>query len=353
MLLHLDFSEKVERCEEDGLSSLLALFSYCNESVLKDGVEYVLHQFRRNCYSTKVSLNCSKVQDFLESSQYSNLVLLLPSWMCRSQSFSWEISCSFVRERIQQFRPYRVPMNCCIRLSFFLIIVTHQYCNQFGDRCWKRSFFVRWISRNEFPLPFLRRNGSCCVAHWAGRNTDGVRILFPGAGIRGRTSFLDACLRLLQARFTVFSVFMFRVINSALVRSCLTFGICNSSTNRLFPLDIRTQGVRFGLFGDVISISSPMLSKTFTMWTSMTGPKFVSPRIAANALHCGFARGSVLLAQWDGISKNVVLVRFGLVAHTSRYPVPDRCELANLCELNRLGQWFEVLNVFPQTVSRC
>ena len=50
------------------------------------------------------------------------------------------------------------------------------------------------------------------------------------------------------------------------------------------------------------------------------------------------SRKCVFLAQWDGISKNVVLVRFGLVAHTSRYPVPERCELANLCELNRLGQ---------------
>ena len=40
MLLHLDFvTERVEMCEEDGLSSLLALFSSCNESVLKDGVD--------------------------------------------------------------------------------------------------------------------------------------------------------------------------------------------------------------------------------------------------------------------------------------------------------------------------
>ena len=44
----------------------------------------VPHQFRRNCHSTSVSLNRSKAsQDF-----FSNLVLLLPSWMCRSQSVS-------------------------------------------------------------------------------------------------------------------------------------------------------------------------------------------------------------------------------------------------------------------------
>ena len=53
------------------------------------------------------------------------------------------------------------------------------------------------------------------------------------------------------------------------------------------------------------------------------------------------------------ISNTVVLARFGLVAHTSRYLVPERCEFASLCEFNSLGQSFEVLNVFPQSVSRC
>ena len=56
------FSERVERCEEDGLSSFLALFSSCNESVLKDGLDAErttpcetqtlsnrAHQFKRNC----------------------------------------------------------------------------------------------------------------------------------------------------------------------------------------------------------------------------------------------------------------------------------------------------------------
>ena len=77
--LHLDLPKRIERCEEDGLSSFLALFSSCNESVLKDGLDAertttvkhklcpmtmninVRHQFRCNCYSTRVSLNCSKV----------------------------------------------------------------------------------------------------------------------------------------------------------------------------------------------------------------------------------------------------------------------------------------------------
>ena len=33
------FPERVARCEEGGLSSLLALFSSCNESVLQDGLD--------------------------------------------------------------------------------------------------------------------------------------------------------------------------------------------------------------------------------------------------------------------------------------------------------------------------
>ena len=38
VLLHLDLPRKGWKCEEDGLSSFLVLFSSCNESVLKDGV---------------------------------------------------------------------------------------------------------------------------------------------------------------------------------------------------------------------------------------------------------------------------------------------------------------------------
>ena len=33
------FPERVERCEEDGLSSFVPLFSSCNESDLKDGLD--------------------------------------------------------------------------------------------------------------------------------------------------------------------------------------------------------------------------------------------------------------------------------------------------------------------------
>ena len=53
--------------------------------------------------------------------------------------------------------------------------------------------------------------------------------------------------------------------------------------------------------------------------TSMTGPMVVPPGIAAKTLDFGLARGSlyVFSAYWDGISKTVVLVKFGFVAHTS------------------------------------
>ena len=88
--------QRVERCEEDGLSSFLAFPSSWNESVLKDRldaggttpVEHILfptvrnhsvpHQLRRYCYSTRVSLNCSDVKNFSESSQYSKPVMLPP-----------------------------------------------------------------------------------------------------------------------------------------------------------------------------------------------------------------------------------------------------------------------------------
>ena len=71
--------ERVERCEEDGLSSILALFSSWNESVLQDGLDAerttlvqhklfpfarnhnVPNQFRCHCCSTRVSLNFSKI----------------------------------------------------------------------------------------------------------------------------------------------------------------------------------------------------------------------------------------------------------------------------------------------------
>ena len=95
-----------------------------------------------------------------------------------------------------------------------------------------------------------------------------------------------------QSNVHFLSRFLVQKGNSALVRSCLTFGICDSSTNRLFFWISKTKDVRFGLFGDGIWISNPWVPNTSTTWTSMTGPMIVSPGIAAYALDCGLARGS-------------------------------------------------------------
>ena len=70
-------------------------------------------------------------------------------------------------------------------------LISHQSRNNLGDCCWKRSSSARKIGKNN------------------GRNTDRVRIQFPGASIRGRTSFLDSSLRLRQTKLSFFRVFMF------------------------------------------------------------------------------------------------------------------------------------------------
>ena len=61
----------------------------------------------------------------------------------------------------------------------------------------------------------------------------------------------------------------------------------------------------------------------------------------------------ILSAQWNDLPKTVVLVRSGFVAHTSWNPMHERYAFANPSESNCFGQWFEVLNVFPHTVSKC
>ena len=66
------FTEMVDRCEEDGLSSLLALFSSCNESVLQDGLDAVGTTPRTNRTSSCYFLHgCTEANLCLR-----NLVLL-------------------------------------------------------------------------------------------------------------------------------------------------------------------------------------------------------------------------------------------------------------------------------------
>ena len=231
--------------------------------------------------------------------------------------FFWEISCSLFCERFQQFRPYRVPMNCCIRLSFFLIIMTHQSCDHFGDRCWKRSSPTRWIGRNNFSTSFSVVGMVLLVYNYIGLEE---------TLIESASSFLvcewlatEAATGLPELVFecakesSLSSAFAFSESNSALVRYVRHFGKCNSSTNRLFPLDIRTQDVRLGWSGDGIAISSPKLSRIFTMWTSTTGPTMYSLHIGIICPRASSSSGLVLLLipadtlyQNDASSKTLV-----------------------------------------------
>ena len=100
---------------------------------------------------------------------------------------------------------------------------------------------------------------------------------------------------------------------SELARLCPGSGICNSFTNRFFPRHITTQDVRSGLFGDLISTSSPRLPRSCT--------------------NLGSVRGNEFSAFWGEISKTIVHVANGLIAHTSFYPVPERDEFGNFRKL--------------------
>ena len=72
----------------------------------------------------------------------------------------------------------------------------------------------------------------------------------------------------------------------------------------------------------------------------MTGPITVPPGIAEYALDHGSARGSVY-SRHAGVKSSkttFVHVRNGLVAPTSFYHVPERCEFGNCRELNGFGK---------------
>ena len=173
-------------------------------------------------------------QEFLESSQYSNLVSLLPWWTSRNQCFSEKSRAPCFAIAFSS-TSYRVQMMRCVRFSFILIVMTHHSCNHFGDRCWQSSS-IRWSGRSNFPLLLGRGNVSLCEKRrLAGKNAESVRSCFLDACLTcnmGRTSLLDACLRLCQARFSSFSFLKFS-LSSAL-------GKWTSCTNRLFSLDIIT-----------------------------------------------------------------------------------------------------------------
>ena len=63
---------------------------------------------------------------FLEFSQYPNLVGLLPSKMYRSQSLSENFRAPLSPNALSNFWRCRIPMNCSVSFSLFLVIMAHQ-----------------------------------------------------------------------------------------------------------------------------------------------------------------------------------------------------------------------------------
>ena len=169
----------------------------------------VHHQLRVNWYSTRVPLNCSKVSQGI----IGILTILVFSFLAASfmkkveGNVSWEISRSMVGECFQRYWPYRVTMKCCLRLSFILVVMTHHSSNHLGDRFWQGPS-IRRIGRNNFPHPLGRRNVFLReTGRMDRRNADGVRTSLLVSSMTwnmGRTSLLDASIRLSQARLSSF-----------------------------------------------------------------------------------------------------------------------------------------------------
>ena len=87
-----------------------------------------------------------------------------------------------------------------------------------------------------------------------------------------RTSLLDAGLRLCQAKFASLCF-----LKSREQFRTVSIEKYNSSTNRLFPLENITLEVRLQPYGDGIEISNPLVSRSFTISTSMIGQIIVLP----------------------------------------------------------------------------
>ena len=316
----------------------------------------MLHQLKRNCNSTSVSLNCSKIIQWLVVILAIHEPRLVTSFMgVWKPIFFREISCCSVRERSQRLRPFRVPMNCCISLSFFLVVVAHLILWPISSIAVERDppFYDKQAGIINCPRPFLRVYGSLRVVHWVTRSWQGPHPVSWSQDQRPH-QFLDCWSSMSPSKVHFLSRFL---VLRAIPRwwdhdwhlGCAIRQRIDSyfwiSEPKMSLLDCLEMEFRFQVHG---------CQATCTNWTSVTGPIIVSPRISAWALDCGFTRGCVCVfsAYWDGISNTVVRVRNGLAAHTCRYPAPERCVLANPSEMNRLGQWFEVLNVFPHNVSR-
>ena len=182
---------------------------------------------------------------------HSNLVLLLPSWMCLSQSFSEKSRAPLSSNALSNFGLIVSQWSSCVRLSFFLVIMVHQSCDQFWDRCWEEIFLctMKIGKKISCPLPFLRRYGSLRAVHTGSkRKADKARIQFLGARTREPHQFPELLvfdLALTKVHFL--SRFLVRRVIPRWWDHDWHLEMCNSSTNWLFPQDIRTQDVRFGL----------------------------------------------------------------------------------------------------------
>ena len=332
-------NKSVKWCEEDSLSSSFAFLSTWNESGLLDRLDAerttpvkkiflqvvrnqnVRHQLRVNRYSTRVSLNCS------ESSQYS----------------------------IRQCPPCRVPMKRCVRLSFILIVMTQRSWNHFGDRFWQSSS-MRWIGRNDFPLPLGRRNRSLCErARLAGKHAESVRTNLLDAGLTcnmDHTSLLDASLRLCQARFSSFCFLEFR----EWFCTGSEFGIENM--NFIHEPTPSSGYQNIGCPCWIIwwwncNFKSIFFWRIFTIWTSMTGPIIGPPGIAAKTRIVGLLGKVYFLCIMDWSAQNR---RPRHVWFCSSYQLKPSARTMRL----RKPLWIELFRTvirspecFPQAVSRC
>ena len=170
-------------------------------------------------------------------------------------------------------------------LRQFLVHLDHNgvpISNQRRDSDFKRISTEGLTGRNILPLPSLI--GMISFVCFTGF----VRIL----NCLVRVSSVQDCSNSVEQDPSSFAIDR-SVSNSVLMRLCLGFRKCNSSTNRFLPRHITTQNVRSGSVGDWIGISSLWLPSSCTRWTSMTGPIMVLPGIAACGLHFGSDRGCV------------------------------------------------------------
>ena len=180
--------DRIERCEEHWLSSTFCLSSSSNESFVQNRFHVVrttpvYYEF------LPVVWNCDVPHQFcwdhvssLGLLHYSNLILLLSSWISSSQPLC-EQFCSILNE---------LNPNALHHKSLILLDRNFsEFSSEFRDRCSKRSM-ESFVSRNTFPFSLL--DGTCAFRVLLLHN-----MRFLGA------SFLSA--KLFQRRRTRFFLF--------------------------------------------------------------------------------------------------------------------------------------------------